>query len=105
MFCSIQHAGEVKNDPQARANDYVVDFEDPSLGKIKIPGYPIHFSACSRRNPDPGPETGGTHVIGSQEKWVYQPEIDSMMASGGSVLTLLFPKSSAIIEFFLKKTA
>ena len=58
MFCSIQHISEVKNDPQARANDYVVDFEDPTLGKIQIPGYPIHFSACSAGTRTFGPETG-----------------------------------------------
>jgi len=45
MFSSIQHVSEIKNDPQAITNKYVVDFEDPVLGKLKIPGYPIHFSA------------------------------------------------------------
>jgi formyl-CoA transferase len=44
MFCSIQHVTEIKNDPQAIANRYMVDFEDPELGKFKIPGYPVHFS-------------------------------------------------------------
>jgi crotonobetainyl-CoA:carnitine CoA-transferase CaiB-like acyl-CoA transferase len=45
MFCSVQQVQEIRDDPQALANNYVVDFEDPVLGKLKIPGYPVHFSA------------------------------------------------------------
>lgn len=44
MFCSIQHVSEIREDQQALANDYVVDFEDERLGNLKIPGYPVHFS-------------------------------------------------------------
>jgi succinate--hydroxymethylglutarate CoA-transferase len=45
MFCSVQRVSEIKKDPQAIANNYVVDFEDPVLGKLQLPGYPIHFSS------------------------------------------------------------
>ena len=44
MFCPVQQVGEIKNDPQALVNGYMVDFQDPALGKLRIPGYPIHFS-------------------------------------------------------------
>jgi crotonobetainyl-CoA:carnitine CoA-transferase CaiB-like acyl-CoA transferase len=44
MFCSVLHVKEIEKDPQAIVNDYVVPFDHPSLGKINIPGYPIHFS-------------------------------------------------------------
>jgi crotonobetainyl-CoA:carnitine CoA-transferase CaiB-like acyl-CoA transferase len=43
MFSSVQHVDEIKNDPQAMANDYLVDYDDPFLGRVKIPGYPIRF--------------------------------------------------------------
>jgi crotonobetainyl-CoA:carnitine CoA-transferase CaiB-like acyl-CoA transferase len=46
MFCSVQHISEVTSDPQALANDYVVPFDHPTLGTVKLPGYPVTFSAC-----------------------------------------------------------
>jgi len=45
MVCSVLNINEIKDDPQARVNDYVVDFKDRLLGDVKIPGYPVHFSA------------------------------------------------------------
>jgi crotonobetainyl-CoA:carnitine CoA-transferase CaiB-like acyl-CoA transferase len=45
MVCPVQNINEIRDDPQARINGYVVDFEDRLLGNTKIPGYPIHFSA------------------------------------------------------------
>ena len=82
MFCSIQHISEVKNDPQARANDYVVDFEDPTLGKIQIPGYPIHFSACSAGTRTLAPKLGQHTVMVLRENGYTEPEIQDLMASG-----------------------
>jgi len=45
MVCPIQNIDEIRADPQAIANGYVVDFKDRLLGETKIPGYPVHFSA------------------------------------------------------------
>ncbi len=45
MFVKVQEAIEIQADPQALVNHYIVDFEDPRFGKVKVPGYPIHFSA------------------------------------------------------------
>ena len=45
MFVKVQDVVEIQNDPQALINRYIIDFEDPRLGKVKVPGYPIHFSA------------------------------------------------------------
>ena len=47
MFSPVLHISEVQNDPQALVNGYVVPFDHPVLGKIDIPGYPIHFSKNS----------------------------------------------------------
>ncbi|MFC1823773.1 CaiB/BaiF CoA transferase family protein [Thermodesulfobacteriota bacterium] len=41
---------EAVHDPQLAANDYFVDYEHPELGKIKIPGFPIHFSGAEINN-------------------------------------------------------
>ncbi len=46
MFCAVKTIQEVETDPQAIANDYVVPFEHPVHGRLNIPGYPAHFSAC-----------------------------------------------------------
>ena len=45
MVCPILNINEIRDDPQARVNDYVVGFKDRLLGNAKIPGYPVHFSA------------------------------------------------------------
>lgn len=44
MFSPIQDVSEIRSDPQAIVNGYVVDFTDPTVGRIKLPGYPAHFS-------------------------------------------------------------
>ena len=82
MFCSIQHASEVKNDLQAQANDYVKDFEDPSLGKIQIPGYPVHFSACSAGTRSLAPGLGEHTKIVLSENGYTQSEIEGLMTAG-----------------------
>jgi len=58
MFGPIQRTQDVLTDPQALANHYLVDFEHPLLGQIKIPGYPVHFSASSARTRSLGPALG-----------------------------------------------
>ena len=46
MFSPVQHPREVLSDPQALANNYIVDFDHPAYGAVKIPGYPASFSNC-----------------------------------------------------------
>ena len=45
MVCPVLNTNEIQDDLQARVNEYVVDFKDRFLGDVKIPGYPVHFSA------------------------------------------------------------
>jgi crotonobetainyl-CoA:carnitine CoA-transferase CaiB-like acyl-CoA transferase len=49
---------ELQDDPQIIENDYLVDFEHPTVGKVKIPGYPIHFSDSSAQTTSAAPELG-----------------------------------------------
>ena len=56
--CAVNRPGELADDPQVLANDYLVDFEHPTLGKIKIPGYPVHFSEGSTGTTSAAPELG-----------------------------------------------
>lgn len=58
MFCPIQQVADIKDDPQALENDYMVPFEHPNLGKITIPGYPVHFSAGNAGTRSAAPRLG-----------------------------------------------
>jgi len=58
MFAPVQNLEEVLNDPQALDNDYVVDFDHPLLGQVKLPGFPIHFSANRTGTRSPAPALG-----------------------------------------------
>ncbi|MEW6033617.1 MAG: CoA transferase [Chloroflexota bacterium] len=49
---------ELGQDPQIAENDYIVGFEHPRLGNIKIPGYPIGFSQASAGTRSAAPELG-----------------------------------------------
>jgi crotonobetainyl-CoA:carnitine CoA-transferase CaiB-like acyl-CoA transferase len=44
VVCPVNSLMEALQDPQIIANKYVVDFQHPKLGPIKIPGFPIHLS-------------------------------------------------------------
>lgn len=54
----INRLSELVNDPQILENGYIVDFNHPRLGKIKIPGYPIHFSKTYAGTRSAAPEIG-----------------------------------------------
>lgn len=40
----VNSVADLLSDPQAVANEYVTDYEHPTLGKVKLPGIPVHFS-------------------------------------------------------------
>ena len=56
--CGVNKFKDLANDPQIIENDYLVDFEHPTLGKIKIPGYPIHFSQSHAQTTSAAPDLG-----------------------------------------------
>ena len=58
MFCSVQHIREVQMDQQALVNGYVVPFDYPARGRVNIPGYPVHFSACTAGTRSAAPRLG-----------------------------------------------
>jgi crotonobetainyl-CoA:carnitine CoA-transferase CaiB-like acyl-CoA transferase len=49
---------EAVRDPQMTANKYMVDYEHPDLGRIKIPGFPIYFSETEINNNLIAPKLG-----------------------------------------------
>lgn len=58
MFVPVQRIEDVKDDPQAQINAYIQPYDYRGLGKIDIPGYPIHFSNNQAGFKTPAPEKG-----------------------------------------------
>jgi crotonobetainyl-CoA:carnitine CoA-transferase CaiB-like acyl-CoA transferase len=82
MFCSVQTVQEVHTDPQALANNYIVDFDDPSLGRVKLPGYPVHFSACRAGTRKLAPRLGEHTDVIMQELGYRDGEIQRLKKEG-----------------------
>jgi crotonobetainyl-CoA:carnitine CoA-transferase CaiB-like acyl-CoA transferase len=82
MFCPVQRVGEIQNDPQALDNGYMVDFLDPALGPLKIPGYPIHFSAQSAGTRSLAPELGQHTTEVLREMGYGDGEIETLKGEG-----------------------
>lgn len=61
MFSPVRHIDEIRTDPQALANNYIVPFDHPVYGKWDIPGYPVHFSRCKAGTRSSAP-TQGQHT-------------------------------------------
>jgi len=58
MFGPVQQIEDVVRDPQALSNGYMVDFDHRSLGKVKIPGYPVQFSSSQAGTRSSAPALG-----------------------------------------------
>jgi crotonobetainyl-CoA:carnitine CoA-transferase CaiB-like acyl-CoA transferase len=82
MFCPVQRVTEVQNDPQALSNRYMVDFQDPKFGEVRIAGYPIHFSANSAGTHSLAPSLGQHTREVMQELRYSEMEIDLLKKEG-----------------------
>ena len=56
--CGVNSVTELANDPQITENGYLVDFNHPTAGKVKIPGYPVSFSESWANTTSAAPELG-----------------------------------------------
>ncbi len=54
----VNSLSEVSTDPQALANEYIVDYDHPVVGPVKVQGHPVQFSATPSRVSSPAPELG-----------------------------------------------
>jgi crotonobetainyl-CoA:carnitine CoA-transferase CaiB-like acyl-CoA transferase len=79
----VHHFSELKDDPQILENDYIVDFEHPRLGKIKIPGYPVQFSDSWAKTRTAAPDLGEhTTAVLTEICGYSQREIAELKAEG-----------------------
>lgn len=57
VFSILNNIPDLENDPQVVANDYIIDYEHPAIGKrMKMTGFPVRFSQTPSiiRMPAPG---------------------------------------------------
>jgi crotonobetainyl-CoA:carnitine CoA-transferase CaiB-like acyl-CoA transferase len=89
MFCSVQRIPEVRDDPQALANDYVVPLDHPVQGTVTIPGYPVHFSAgkAGTRSPAPNPNPTIIRALrkDGRRRWAGQAAMRSTCSKDRSI--------------------
>ena len=55
IYSPVNTIGDLLNDPQLPANDYITNFDHPSLGKIKVVGSPVQFSEAPTSVKRPAP--------------------------------------------------
>jgi crotonobetainyl-CoA:carnitine CoA-transferase CaiB-like acyl-CoA transferase len=58
IISPVNTTKETLNDPQMIENEYIVDFDHPEMGKVKILGFPIHFSQADVNNNFLAPRLG-----------------------------------------------
>ncbi|MCB2171071.1 MAG: CoA transferase [Deltaproteobacteria bacterium] len=58
LCCAVQTVSDLHKDPQVTENGYLVDFDHPTLGKVKIPGYTAHFSENAAGTVSASPDLG-----------------------------------------------
>jgi crotonobetainyl-CoA:carnitine CoA-transferase CaiB-like acyl-CoA transferase len=83
--CAVNTMDDLAEDPQVLENNYIVDFDHPDIGKIKIPGYPAHFSECEAGMVSAVPELGEHTEQVLLELGGYTPEEISKMKDEGVI--------------------
>ncbi len=58
IFCQVNAVDDLPDDPQVRANDYIVDFDHPRFGPTEVIGLPVHLSETPGSVRLPAPEFG-----------------------------------------------
>jgi len=82
MFIPIQKIHEVKTDLQAQVNGYLNPCEYPGLGRVHVPGYPAHFSACQAGIQRQAPRNGEHSEAILREIGYQETEIQRLREKG-----------------------
>lgn len=84
LFVPVQDYMDVLKDPQALENDYVVEVDHKTLGRTRVPGYPISFGANSVAVHEPAPAIGANTAEILAEMG-YSPDEVAALARNGVV--------------------
>jgi crotonobetainyl-CoA:carnitine CoA-transferase CaiB-like acyl-CoA transferase len=57
-YAPVNDYADVVNDQQVLDNDYIVEFDHPAAGPVKLMGYPVHFSETPAQVAREAPEFG-----------------------------------------------
>ncbi len=57
IYTVVNTVGDLPDDPQVKANDYVVDYEIPGIGKTQVVGMPVKLSETPRQSARTRPRT------------------------------------------------
>jgi len=82
LFAPIQTLADVIKDPQALANNYIIDFEHPQFGPVQIPGYPASFSKNAAGTHRAAPELGEHTDQVMKEIGLSVSQIDALRKAG-----------------------
>jgi crotonobetainyl-CoA:carnitine CoA-transferase CaiB-like acyl-CoA transferase len=84
LFCAgVNTFMDLVNDPQVVENDYLIDFDHPTMGRIKMPGYPVHFSESWAQISQAAPEVGEhTDEILTKLAGLTPEEIEALREEG-----------------------
>jgi crotonobetainyl-CoA:carnitine CoA-transferase CaiB-like acyl-CoA transferase len=81
--------GEILRDEQARANDYVIELDDPEVGHIAAPGLPLTINPPQAvRGPAPAL---GAHTEVVLSEWASQPRADDVAEPSDPGASLRWP--------------
>jgi crotonobetainyl-CoA:carnitine CoA-transferase CaiB-like acyl-CoA transferase len=58
IFCPVNSVDELPDDPQVRANGYIVDFDHPRFGTVPVVGLPVRLKETPGSVRLPAPEFG-----------------------------------------------
>jgi len=58
IYCIVNKVNDLPDDPQVKANEYIVDYEIPGLGKTQVLGMPVRLSATPGQPRGHAPELG-----------------------------------------------
>jgi crotonobetainyl-CoA:carnitine CoA-transferase CaiB-like acyl-CoA transferase len=58
IFTVVNRVSDLADDPQALANNYIVDFDHPAIGPTKLVGFPVNFSKTPAGPQAEAPELG-----------------------------------------------
>ena len=83
-YAPVNDYADVIDDPQVLANDYVVEFDHPAAGPVKLMGYPVRFSETPAQIAREAPEFG-QHTEDVLQELGYSWEEIGALREGGVI--------------------